>query len=183
MASRYVLNVVKAYQKAKTILDFIQDWSDFISAWRTGGLKTAVKDSIKGALGTWKDVGIDAVMQDLEDNMEERVIPSVLEHWPAKLMVAGQMPDAIGIDMPVPVPMPKTAVPVGSIPGVKLKGYFIFGAGGSKWGRVTGVEARQKNQWLQLWRMDYHPGHDSSQGDFDYWVSPHNKSFHYHVPD
>ena len=181
IASRYTLQVMKGYQKAKTILGFIQEWSEFVSAWRTGGIQTALKTAIKDALSSWKDIGIETIMQDLAENMEARVIPSVLAHWPAKLALTGQMPDAIGIDMPVPVPMTKTPVSIGSIPGVRVKAYFLFGAGGSKWGRVTGVEVRQKDKWLQIWRMDYHDDHDS-QGDFDYWPS-RNGLFHYHVLD
>ena len=105
--------------------------------------------------------------------------------WPEKLALEhGRVPDALGIDLPVPVPFPKTPLPLGNIPGTKLKGYLILGAGGSRWGRVTGLEVEYgpnvtaPSSWEQVWRMDFHGAHEESGKDLANWSSG---PFHYHV--
>ena len=84
--------------------------------------------------------------------------------------------------MPCPFAMAKRPILIGTFPGTSMKDYLIFGAGGDRKGRVTGVEVLQGGKWNQLWRMDYHTAHAPSDKDFDDWKSKNNPQFSYHVP-
>ena len=127
------------------------------------------------------DLAYDSVVDDLVSNMPH-ILGDMGTYSAEKMAIAhGRAPDAFGIDLPMPFPMPELDIPVGKLPDTSLKGYLIFGAGAgtAKSGRVTGLEVQYDGNWQQVWRMDFHFPHPNST-DMDYWSSG---PFHYHVLD
>ena len=178
LAARASLNVLKVYNRTKTVLEFVNMARELVSAWHSAGLQKEISDLIRKARSEWTGMTTEAVTNDLETNLP-RIIEGVVLWWPGKLLAEhGRPPDAFGIDLPVPFPMAKIALPIGKLPDTSLKGYVIFGAGGSRWGRVTGLEVQYAGEWEQVWRMDFHGAHDVGGKDLDNWSST---IFHYHI--
>jgi hypothetical protein len=115
----------------------------------------------------------------LERNLP-MIAADVLPYWSSEILAHWNMVDRLLIYMPVPFPLTQFEVPTGlEVPSLDWPINLVFGAGGTRWGRITGIgvglsEGRGRQQ---IWRMDYHDAHPEND-DLEYWT---DKPFHYHV--
>ncbi len=126
-----------------------------------------------------QDLSLELVLDSLRRNMGE-ILGAARSHWIGTFIAHGSQLKAFLLYMPVLVPM--TEIPIdtgiGSLLKLPFKVKLIFGAGGNRWGLITGMGMQFGEMRKQVWRMDFHGGHDDNSKDL---TVINDLPFHYHI--
>src|ERR1700682_641930 len=126
IAARTTVNVMKIYNNTRSIIDLINVSKQFLSLWQTGGIEQAIRDQIRNSRKEWQDLALNGIEDDLGSNLGRIIMDMGTYTAEALATRYGRAPDAFGIDLPVPFPMPKFPAPLGNLPDTNLKAYMIF---------------------------------------------------------
>ena len=185
--SRYTLTVVQKVHKAKTWMEVAFDLARTIQSLANGDLKTAVLGAISNARNLLRNLTLNAVIDNLSNNMDD-LIRTSLREWIPWVGLHYKSIDRFLIYMPNPVAMKQRVIKSNvTLPGLNLPLYLVFGGSGHSKGRVVGMGlGTSADSLYQMWRMDCHvPIHRFGQrftpedGDASVWKD--GPVFHYHV--
>jgi RHS repeat-associated protein len=190
-AIRRAINIYRAYNRASSIIDFINSVQGVANLMASGGLseiEATFREISTTSLGRRYRFSANMVVESLERNSRQ-IIQTAITDWSLGLFKAFQRGARINrFVVYMPLPPFKAGIPGFTLPtGIKVGDYPLalrFGGPRRASGRLLGVgiELRRGSgpDLRQVFRMDYHkpnPGHPNTR-ELGYWEDP---PFHYHV--